>query len=174
MNIRKNSGTTTAEAFRTAVPPADAPSEKVARAVWNLVELRLMGVGGQHPRTIEDVAGSVLKRVRPAERTEVEVVAMQALTVAVDTAVRAGREMRTLFVNDVFTALATRWSPIFRNTPGRSLWRGEKKENTLIDARREMLQAGVDLARLWNAVRDPRRQPAQGKRDSSETTIHCR
>ena len=44
MTIRKNSGMTTAEAFRTAVPPAKAPSESVARAVWKLVELRLMEI----------------------------------------------------------------------------------------------------------------------------------
>jgi hypothetical protein len=48
--------------------------------------------------------------------------------------------------------LAARWSPLFRRTPGRAIWNGEKKADTLIDARREMLEAGVDLERLWLAV----------------------
>ncbi len=100
------------------------------------------------------MAGSVLMRGAPAERPDVELVAMQALTVAVDTAVRAGHEGQALFINDVFTALAPRWSPRFRRTPGRSIWAGEKKAETLIDAPREMLEAGVDLDRLWTAVCD--------------------
>jgi hypothetical protein len=154
MSIRKNSGPTTAEAFRTAPPAVHAPSDGVACAVWRLVEPGLINVGGHRPRRIDDVAGSVLKRVTVAERPEVELVAMQALTVAVDTVVRAGHERKALFINDVFTALAAHWSPRFRHTPGRSIWSGEKKVETLIDARRELLDAGVDLDRVWTAVGD--------------------
>jgi len=154
MSIRKNSGPATVEAFRAAKPAVNAPSEGIAYAVWNLLKNRLVDVGGRRPRQIEDIAGSVLKRVSPTERTEVELVAMQALTVAVDTAMTAGREERALFINDVFGALATRWSPLYRKTPGRSFWNGEKKAETLIDARREMMEAGVDLDRLWTAVCD--------------------
>ena len=154
MSTRKNNGPTTAEAFRATPPAVHAPSEGVARAVWSLIEPRLIDVGGRRARQIEDVAGSVLKRVAPAERAAVELVAIQALTVAVDTVVCAGHQGLALFINDIFTALAARWSPLFRRTPGRSIWSGEKNPDTLIDARREMLEAGVDLDRLWTAVCD--------------------
>jgi hypothetical protein len=154
MSTRKNNGPTTAEAFRAVPPAIRAPSEGVARTVWALIEPRLIDVGGQRLRRIEDVAGSVLKRVAPAERAAVELVAMQALTVAVDTVVCAGHHGQALFINDMFTALAARWSHLFRGTPGRSIWSGEKKADTLIDARREMLKAGVDFDRLWTAVCD--------------------
>ena len=110
MNIGKNSGPTTAEAFRAAPPAVHAPSEGIARAVWSLIEPRLIDVGGHRPRRIEDVAGSVLKRVAPAERPAAQLVAMQALTVAVDTAVRAGHEGQALFINDVFRPWGRRGS----------------------------------------------------------------
>src|SRR4030095_4458369 len=154
MSIRKNSGPATAAAFRAAPSAVRAPDESVARAVWSLVQPRLVDAGGQRPREIGDVASAVLKRVAPAERTQVELVAMQALTVAIDTIVVAAREQQALFVNDIFVALALRWSRTFRRTPGRSLWSGEKAAETLIDARREVLEAGVDLDRIWTAVCD--------------------
>jgi hypothetical protein len=157
---RRNNGPTTVEAYKAAPPPVNAPSLEVARAVWTLLEPHLEPVGrlgkkksaNDRPRELADVAGALLRWLAPGERGDFELTAMQAFAVAVEVAVSAAREEHALFINDVFAALAYRWSPLYRSTPGTSVWSGQKKDTTLIDARREMLEAGVDFARVWGAM----------------------
>jgi hypothetical protein len=94
----------------------------------------------------------VLRFAIGSTRTAVEDAARQALTVALDVFICAGRDGKPVYINSVFQALARRWSPLFRGTPGRSVW--NKKPETLTRARTAMLDAGVDLAKIWTAVCD--------------------
>jgi hypothetical protein len=147
---RTNNGSPKVEQYRAAPAPVNVPSADVARAVWDLLESRLRPMAGElRPRTLDDVAAAWLLRSEPDAAHDV---AMIAFAVGVEVAVHAAREESSLFINDVFDALASRWSPTFRNTPGCTIWGGEKCEETLITARREMVIAGVDLNGVWSAV----------------------
>src|SRR5262249_52595969 len=93
----RRSGRPPVEAFRTAQPPVRVPTAGTAWAVWKLIQPRLKPVpvaGREHPRRIEDVASSVLtvKRASASERTQITVTALQALAVAIDVMVCAGRD----------------------------------------------------------------------------------
>ena len=153
---RANSGTFSVDEYRAALPPLNAPNAEVAGKVWRLVEHHLPRIptakGGSRERRFDDVASSVRRWLSPAECVGADITAMQALAVAVETAIRSARAEKTFFANDVFEALASRWSPTWRSTPGRTVWGGEKLRDTIIQARREMLVAGVDFARIWTAV----------------------
>jgi len=153
----RRSGRPTLDAYRTAPPPARVPTADTAWAVWKLVQPRLMPVpeeGHERPRGIEDIASSVLtvKGATATERTEITVTALQALTVAIDVMVCAGRDDKPVYINDVFQALARGWSPLFRDTHGSTVWK--KKRETLTSARTETLDAGVNLTKVWTACCD--------------------
>jgi hypothetical protein len=106
--------------------------------------------GGGRPREIEDVASSVLRYASGTTRAAVADTAKQALAVALDVFICAGRDGKAVYINSVYQALARRWSALFRRTSGRSVW--NKKPETLTCARTAMLDAGVDLAKIWTAV----------------------
>jgi hypothetical protein len=151
----RRSGPPKLESFREARPPEGAPTVETARAVWELVSVGLPAVSlpsGARPRELEDLASSVLRFAIGSTRAAVEDTAKQALTVALDVFICSGRDGKPVYINSVFQALAWRWSPLFRGTPGGSVW--NKKPETLTRARTEMLDAGVDLARVWTAVCD--------------------
>jgi hypothetical protein len=151
----RRSGPPKLESFREARPPEGAPTIETARAVWELVSVGLPAVSlpsGARPRELEDLASSVLRFAIGSTRAAVEDTAKQALTVALDVFICSGRDGKPVYINSVFQALAWRWSPLFRGTPGGSVW--NKKPETLTRARTEMLDAGVDLARVWTAVCD--------------------
>jgi len=155
LGATRRSGPPKLESFREARPPAGAPTVETARAVWELVSVGLPTVSlpsGARPRELEDLASSVLRFAIGSTRAAVEDTAKQALTVALDVFICAGRDGTPVYINSVFQALARRWSPLFRRTPGSSVW--NKKPETLTRARTEMLDAGVDLARVWTAVCD--------------------
>jgi hypothetical protein len=151
----RRSGPPKLEWFREAQPPDGAPTVETARAVWELVSVGLSTVrlpSGQRPRELEDLASSVLRFAIGSTRAAVEDTAKQALTVALDVFICAGRDGKPVYINSVFQGLARRWSSLFRRTPGGSTW--NKKPETLTSARTEMLDAGVDLAKVWTAVCD--------------------
>jgi hypothetical protein len=151
----RRSGPPKLESFREARPPEGAPTVETARAVWELVSIGLPTVSlpsGARPREVADLASSVLRFAIGSMRPAVEDTAKQALTVALDVFVCAGHEGKPVYINSVFQALARRWSPLFRETPGRTVW--NKKPETLTRARTEMLDAGVDLTKLWTALCD--------------------
>jgi hypothetical protein len=147
------------QAYRAAVPPEGAPSDATARAVWDLVTLALVSFptgGGRRvthrPRKLVDIGSSLLPRSTGQDLKDIETTAMQALTVALDACVCAGRDRQLLYINTVFNALAERWSPTFRAANATTMW--EMKETTVTTSRRELLEAGVDLDRIWPAVCD--------------------
>jgi hypothetical protein len=151
----RRSGPPKLEWFREAQPPEGAPTVETARAVWELVSVGLPTVplpSGQRPRALEDVASSVLRFAIGSTRDAVTDTATQALTVALDVFICAGRDGKPVYINSVFQALARRWSALFRGTPGGGMW--NKKPETLTRARTEMLDAGVDLTKIWTAVSD--------------------
>lgn len=151
----RRSGPPKLESFRAAQPPVGAPTVETARAVWELVSFRLPTVpppSGPRPPELEDLASSVRRFAIGSARTAVEDTAKQALTVALDVFVCAGRDGKAVYINSIFEALARRWSPLFRGTPGGSVW--NKMPETLTRARTEILDAGVDLAKIWTAVCD--------------------
>jgi hypothetical protein len=94
----------------------------------------------------------VLRYATSSTRAAVIDTAKQALTVALDVFICAGRDGKAVYINSVYQTLARRWSTLFRGTPGRSVW--NKKPETLTGARTAMLDAGVDLAKIWTAVCD--------------------
>jgi hypothetical protein len=151
----RRSGPPKLESFREAEPPEGAPSVETARPVWEFVSVRLPSVplpSGVRPRELEDISSSVLRFAIGSTRAAVADTAKQALTAALDVFICAGRDGNPVYINSVFQALARRWSPLFRGTPGGSMW--NKKPETLTSARTEMLDAGVDLAKVWTAVCD--------------------
>jgi len=151
----RRSGPPKLESFREAKPPKGAPTMETARPVWELVSVRLPTVplpSGARPRELDDLASSVLRFAIGSTRAAVEDAAKQALTVALDVFICAGRDGKPVYINSVFQALARRWSPLFRGTPGGSMW--NKKPETLTRARTEMLDGGVDLTKIWTAVCD--------------------
>jgi hypothetical protein len=155
LQAMRRSGPPKLESFREAQPPEGAPTVETARAVWELVSVGLPTVplpSGARPRELEDLASSVLRFAIGSTRAAVEDTAKQALTVALDVFICAGRDGKPVYINSVFQALARRWSPLFRRTPGGSVW--NKKPETLTSARTEILDAGVDLAKVWTAVCD--------------------
>jgi hypothetical protein len=81
-----------------------------------------------------------------------ELTAMKALVVAIDACYCKARDHKALYVNDVFHALACRWSPTYRGRNAPTIW--GVLADRMRTARREMLEAGVDLARIWDAVCD--------------------
>lgn len=133
-----------------ATPPVGAPREATARGVWAQVEPVLRGHGERIRLT--DVATTLLPRLTAAERESAKLTAMKALAIAIDACVCAGRDRRNLYINTVFDALAKRWSRTFRDANATTSW--NMKEDTVRIARRELLEAGVDLDRIWSAVRD--------------------
>jgi hypothetical protein len=151
----RRSGPPKLESFREARPPEGAPTVETAQAVWELVTVGLPTVplpSGQRPREMEDVASSVLRFAIGSTRAAVEDTAKQALTVALDVFLCAGRDGKPVYINSVFQALAERLSPLFRGTPGGSVW--NKTPHTLTRARTQILDAGVDLTKIWTAVGD--------------------
>jgi hypothetical protein len=151
----RRSGPPKLVSFREAQPPKGAPTVETARAVWELVSVRLPTVSlpsGARPRELDDLASSVLRFAIGSTRAAVEDAAKQALIVALDVFICAGRDGKPVYINSVFQPLARRWSPLFRGTPGESMW--NKKPETLTQARSEMLDAGVDLTKIWTAVCD--------------------
>jgi hypothetical protein len=146
------------QAFRAAASPQGAPSDLTARAVWALVapELVSFPTGGgrqvtHRPRKLAYIGSSLLsQRLTGQDREDVETTAMQALTVALDACICVGRDRQLLYINTVFNALAERWSPTFRAANATTMW--DMKEATVKTARHEMLEAGVDLDRIWPAV----------------------
>jgi hypothetical protein len=132
------------DAYRPA-EPIGAPSPKTGDAAWGLL-----------PETpMADVAPAYYSRKNfPLEqRPGVEATVKRALVVAIDTAMVCARDRKTLFANAVFDALARIWSKRFHSArPARTSW--DMTEDTVRKARREMLEIGVDLARIWAAIRD--------------------
>jgi len=138
----RRSGSPKLESFREAAPPDGAPTAETARAVWELVSAGLPFIPrGERPREIEDVASSVLRFATGSTRAAVADTAKQALTVALDVFICAGRDGKAVYINSVYQALARRWSALFRAAPGHSVW--NKKPETLTRARTAMLDAGV-------------------------------
>ena len=149
----RRSGPPKLQSFREAEPPEGAPTVETARAVWEFVSVKLPSVplpSGVRPRELEDVASSVLRFATGSTRAAVADTAKQALTVALDVFVCTGRDGKPVYINSVYQALARRWSALFRGTPGGSIW--NKKAETLTRTRTQMLDAGVDLAKIWTAV----------------------
>jgi len=142
----RHSGPPTLAAYRAAaaVTPVGAPSETTARAVWNIVSAALPGAPAK-------IATHHLPRLTEPEAGHAELTAMKALVVAIDTCICAGRDRRNLYINTVFDAIARIWSPTFRATNGATTW--EKTEPTVVDARRELLAAGITFDEVWRAVR---------------------
>lgn len=150
----RRSGPPKLKSFCEAEPPEGAPTVETARAVWEFVSVGLPTVlpGGVRPRELQDIASSVLRFATGSTRAAVADTAKQALTVALDVFICAGRDGKPVYINSVYQALARRWSPLFRATPGSSIW--NKKTDTLTRARTEMLDSGVDLAKIWTATCD--------------------
>jgi hypothetical protein len=157
---RNRSGPPKIESFRNAPPPVGAPSEGTAWGVWTLIEPHLVPVPVKasdavvgRPRRIDDIASTVLQYASTgAERTAITSTGMQALAVAVDVMICAGRDGKAAYINSVYQALAQRWSPLFRGTNGAGVW--AKTPETLTRARTQMLDSGVNLTRVWTAVCD--------------------
>src|SRR5262249_10233043 len=145
------------EAMKT--PPAGAPTEPTAKFVWKVVgpvlrQSKLTDPAvGLVPVALEDISTPLLRRLTPSEQEHAKLTSMRALVVAIDAVIVAGRDSKTLTRNVVADALARRWSPTFRAQPAaRTLY---DVDTELVPAiRREMLEAGVDLNRIWRAIRD--------------------
>jgi hypothetical protein len=145
------------EAVKTL--PIGAPTAETAKAVWKVVgpvlrQSKLTDPAvGLVPVALEDISTSLLRRLTPDEQECAKLTAMRALVVAIDAIIVAGRDGRTLTRNVVADALARRWSPTFRTQPAaRTLY--DVDIQLVPTIRREMLAAGVDLNRIWRAVRD--------------------
>jgi hypothetical protein len=142
------------EAMKT--PPVGAPAEPTAKAVWDVVGpvLRQSDPAvGFVPVELEDICSSLLRRFTPPEQEDVKLTAIRALVVAIDAVIGASLDRKTLTRNVVADALARRWSPAFRTQPAaRTLY--DLDMELVPTIRREMLEAGVDLNRMWLVVRD--------------------
>jgi hypothetical protein len=124
--------------------------------VFSLVAPHLRGLGGR-PVTIDDLVAKKYRKGTPEKREVGQLVAKQALTVAIDAFRGAGSSTqgtregkgkpRAVHGSVIFQALARSWSPTFRDTPGATLLR--KKATTITQARKELLEAGVDAQRIW-------------------------
>jgi hypothetical protein len=105
----RRSGPSKLESFREAAPPEGAPTVETARAVWQLVSVGLPTVplaSGARPRELENLASSVLRFAIGSTRAAVEDTAKQALTVALDVFICAGRDGKPVYINSVFQAFA--------------------------------------------------------------------
>ncbi len=112
------------------------PTVETAEAVWKLV-------------------GRALRRVRLNDLATDDLTAKQALTVALDAAVLAGKRGAMLTTNLVFDTLASRWSDNYRavraSTGATCSW--QMKPSTVRASWRDLLRNGIRLEAVYDAVR---------------------
>ena len=128
------------------------PTPETADDVWQALELE--GVDGFLPRFART----------DEERDAARLVVMQATVVLLDTIVRAGRrdqrhdqrrDRRLVMRNGLFDAVAGHWSDHYRlaRAEGRARFAYEMTRETLTASWRDLVRAGVPLAKLWRFVK---------------------
>ena len=112
------------------------PPVRLSREVWQ----RLMRAGLPDHALLPSVA----KRLTSAERAELDDTLAQALTIAVEVFVTAGRDGTYPTVNRLFDGLASGWSDHYRalKQAGLADRARDMKSSTLIAARRDLPAVG--------------------------------
>jgi hypothetical protein len=127
--------------------PRGVPEASTVDAIWKLLQPARPGLN------VTVLCSSVARRLPDVEREAAETTVKQALVVALDAAVRAGRDRDLFYFNSVFEALAQRWSLTYRNAcPARRSH--DMLEGTLKAAQRDLVVRGIDRDALWRVVRD--------------------
>jgi hypothetical protein len=122
------------------------PPETVASQVWALL--------ATHGLTFAEFAPTIATRLSPDERRELEATLQQAMTIAVEAFVTAGRDGYLLTVNRLFDGLASGWSDHYRavKQAGLAARARDMKPDTIKAARRDFLRNGIDALAIWQTL----------------------
>src|SRR5207245_2707305 len=132
-------------------PPSGAPEPRTADAGWKL--LQRSAAGRERPLDLAALCTPLMRQLSQAEREGAEMTTRQAVIVAVDVAIGAGRDRRLLYSNALFEALAERWSPAFRDArPASKSY--DMLEETVRRAKRDLIERGINRKALWRLIRD--------------------
>lgn len=122
------------------------PPLQLSCEVWHL----LVGTGLPDHALLPSIA----KRLTPVERAELDGTLAQALTIAAEVFVTAGRDGTYPTVNRLFDGLASGWSDHYRavKQAGLADRARDMKPGTLIAARRDLLRWGIDVLAFWKVL----------------------